>query len=873
MRSLPVALTLLLALSGLNLFAANATTPGVPTSPVPTVIHLAIDWPITGDDDNDGVVAVRYRVQGDPTYRTAMPLVRIPAGMTGEGFSWTNKHAGSIFDLRPATTYEIELTLTDPDGGSTTQTITATTRAVPAPATNATIVNCTTADYLAKFGAATAGQILVLANGTYSLDFTFTKDGTSTQPIVIRAANTGGAITGDVRLDNRKFIHVEGLTVNGQIKFNGAEGLCIRRNTVNAAADGIVTKTIATNCYIADNTVIGTTNWNDPSVGASGTNLGEGIEVSGPGHVICHNSVRNFRDCISTIENTGLNQICIDIYNNDIQVGADDGIESDFTNGNCRILRNRLTNCFIGLSSQPGLGGPTYFIRNVMYNLIYSPVKPNRGSVGDIVIHNTVVKSGDAVYTPTGVAWRRALYRNNLFIGGSPGGTYGGFGNGTGKAAYMVDADATCDFNYDGFGAINIAFGGNIGTATFNSLATLKANTTEKNAVQVDLGVFNTAITFPHPVFPERPIPDLRLKTGSVAENAGLALSNINDGFAGSAPDLGAYEIGAPLPLYGPRPVGVDENTQFQLPSPPTTLSAVAASSTRIDLTWTDTSSDELNFEIERSTDSGATFIPIGTAAANATTYADTGLTASTSYSYRVRASNGAGASAFSNIASATTLSAGGGGGGGGTPGDTDGDGVPDTLDDDDDNDGVSDIVEIALGTDPLDATSKPGVTKEPFTLTKLQGSAKFGVASKDSCSISGILPALPALFDPTGQSIVFQAGGASASFTLDGKARGKSDASSVALKLKPSKRNKTTKKVEFLGGVVAFSAKLKSGTWSDDWTDEGVDAAVDKKKVALNFVVDVTFGGKIYTATAASTYSGKAAKGGKFSFKQKVAR
>jgi len=47
---------------------------------------------------------------------------------------------------------------------------------------------------------------------------------------------------------------------------------------------------------------------------------------------------------------------------------------------------------------------------------------------------------------------------------------------------------------------------------------------------------------------------DLRLKEGSGAVDAGEVLPNINDGFAGKAPDLGAYELGADLPPYGPRP-------------------------------------------------------------------------------------------------------------------------------------------------------------------------------------------------------------------------------------------------------------------------------------------------------------------------------
>ena len=35
--------------------------------------------------------------------------------------------------------------------------------------------------------------------------------------------------------------------------------------------------------------------------------------------------------------------------------------------------------------------------------------------------------------------------------------------------------------------------------------------------------------------------------------DAGQPLPGVNDGFSGKAPDLGAYEIGAPIPHYGPR--------------------------------------------------------------------------------------------------------------------------------------------------------------------------------------------------------------------------------------------------------------------------------------------------------------------------------
>ena len=45
----------------------------------------------------------------------------------------------------------------------------------------------------------------------------------------------------------------------------------------------------------------------------------------------------------------------------------------------------------------------------------------------------------------------------------------------------------------------------------------------------------------------------MTLKPGCSAIDAGVAMPNINDGYTGKAPDLGAYEFGKPLPHFGPR--------------------------------------------------------------------------------------------------------------------------------------------------------------------------------------------------------------------------------------------------------------------------------------------------------------------------------
>ena len=47
---------------------------------------------------------------------------------------------------------------------------------------------------------------------------------------------------------------------------------------------------------------------------------------------------------------------------------------------------------------------------------------------------------------------------------------------------------------------------------------------------------------------------NFQLRPGSAAVDAGVRLTGVNDGFTGRAPDLGAYELGRPVPQYGPRP-------------------------------------------------------------------------------------------------------------------------------------------------------------------------------------------------------------------------------------------------------------------------------------------------------------------------------
>jgi hypothetical protein len=98
----------------------------------------------------------------------------------------------------------------------------------------------------------------------------------------------------------------------------------------------------------------------------------------------------------------------------------------------------------------------------------------------------------------------------------------------------------------------------------------------------------------------------------------------------------------------------IASTTTLGVPPAPTALTATAASATSINLAWTNKATNATAVLVERSPNN-TTFTQIASLAAAVATYADTGLTANTTYSYRVRTQNASGFSAYSATASTTT--------------------------------------------------------------------------------------------------------------------------------------------------------------------------------------------------------------------------
>jgi uncharacterized protein (TIGR02145 family) len=83
-------------------------------------------------------------------------------------------------------------------------------------------------------------------------------------------------------------------------------------------------------------------------------------------------------------------------------------------------------------------------------------------------------------------------------------------------------------------------------------------------------------------------------------------------------------------------------NVTEVVPIPPVDLTATVVSDTQVDLSWTDKSTNESGFNIQRKTGT-QTFADIGTTGKDVTIYSDQGLTAGTTYTYRVYSYNNTG--------------------------------------------------------------------------------------------------------------------------------------------------------------------------------------------------------------------------------------
>jgi len=423
-------------------------------------------------------------------------------------------------------------------------------------------------------------------DGTYHL----TAKGTPQRPIVIRAAGDGEVIfdgDGAQTLFNvmAADYHIfEGLTIrNADIAFQaglkdviGAKGLTIRRSRIEDVGIAVNAQFAGSQDFlITDNVMIGRDDryrllgWFAPGIyGGNRLKSYHAVKVYGGGHVVSHNYIAYFHDGISVCTHGSPDPeedhraSSIDFYNNDIHLMADDFIEADGGVHNIRVMRNRGVNAAqCGLSAQPVYGGPAYYIRNVIYHVPTGcGLKFNVKPAGMVLYHNTMITEA-----LPGDIFSNTHMRNNLFLGiDAPDRAVFRFSNATSYSSfdyngYRLNPKAKDQFQWVApqAGVLRDYEVDRTKARRFGTLRDLQLATgQEVHGVEVDYDVFRKLqapdAAKPHAIYEARDL-DFQLAPAGKAVDAGVRLPNVNDDVTGRAPDLGAYEIGRALPVYGPR--------------------------------------------------------------------------------------------------------------------------------------------------------------------------------------------------------------------------------------------------------------------------------------------------------------------------------
>jgi hypothetical protein len=560
-RTAPFALLAFVATSAA--YAQNALTITEVRVDRPTLHTAGIQVLIAGDANRDATI--RVRVLGDRP-RDALPLVRVrPETVTGRVVP--EQLAGTIFDLEPGQTYEVELIATDPDGGNATRTVTVTTRALPrTPSAPRPVAVANATQLRDALGAARPGDVITLADGTYAGSFVMAASGTPDNPIVIRGTSQAGTILdgGDCGCNvlelSGSHVQVERLTIKNAVRAlrflgAGATGNAVRRIAIADVVHGIGSAPDQSDFTICDNVVHGRLRW--PLVSTddgAAHNDDQGIRVDGSGHVVCHNDIAGFGDPLLNFAEGGR---AYDFYGNDIHEIYGDGVELDRAEGNVRLFHNRFTNVFTAISIQPVYGGPAYVVRNQVVNVADEQIKLKSvgGTIepsGAYIFHNTFVSPRRALNLQTPITQHDFAIANNLFVGPSPS---------AGRAVEWTAKDDGGSWNYNGYFPDEGYWFGTIGATprVFADLAAAQAAGLEVDGRVLAPPIFAPEVA-PPASYTEQLAPALlALAEASNAIDAGQPLPGINSG----APDLGAHEVGCTPPRYGPRAVSDEAITNL----------------------------------------------------------------------------------------------------------------------------------------------------------------------------------------------------------------------------------------------------------------------------------------------------------------------
>ncbi len=520
--------------------SAAATDPAAGPSAVPTFECVGLYWKAPGGGTNIAC-EVSYRAAGDRDWRPALPLWFDPRN---------GEYRGSVVGLRPATTYEIALEL---KGTPTRSSLPVRTWSEVFPVKKTIGLPPRSRDTLTVAESGSPDGYVLYAPGPGS-----------EAVIDVAGASDHCAVV------NGSYVILRGLTlrnarVHGVVLGEGVHDVVIEACDISGwgrvAADGwgvdydaaIYSRSAAVKRIIVQRNRIqhprsNSNNWQEarPGPGKREPTHPEGPQAvclwdSEGNHVIRYNTVfsdesHQYNDIFGAGHNfstRGFPNRDSDIYGNLLSYCWDDAIESEGANCNVRIWANYLSSVYVGVACASTSVGPLYVWRNLTGVVRESPAKTSGAFLktgglmagGRIyVFQNTVLQPVSATNASrklgavVGLGWggpmTNVTSRNNLL-------------HATRHAIWDRGPDPLGDYDYDLLSTAG-ALGSGQETHGVRGVPEFVTGWGLRN----DRGVFALSVQSP-------------------GRDAGVRLPNFNDGFTGTAPDLGAHEAGTPPLEFG----------------------------------------------------------------------------------------------------------------------------------------------------------------------------------------------------------------------------------------------------------------------------------------------------------------------------------
>jgi hypothetical protein len=529
--------------------AGQAGEPGPAAAGGPQAIAtfhcLGLYWsPPGGAADRE--VLVRYRRVGESSWQPALPMRYNPIPGTDEDLA---DYRGSIVDLRPATTYEIELTLA---GTSTTAALAAATWSEDFPAGETVRVESGDSP-LAITESGTPGAYRVYDGRQATIDVGHRHNHCVTidaSYVILRGltlkgagdeANSSSKPIGAVLVSGGHDIIIEDCDISDWGRLNPQTGFGYDYESAILSRSAAVRRLIVQRCKLHDPTFDGS-NWYEPSypthsMGPQCISLFD----TGGNHVIRYNECWSdmehmYNDIIGGGSNgsfRGSPGADSDIYGNYVSHCWDDGLEVEGGSRNVRVWDNYIGQSMMMIGNAAASIGPLYIWRNVCARSQSKPESPGgnflkMGYAGGeqwmtghmYVFHNTLFRTDE--WLPTGGLGgsrivKHVVSRNNILH----------LRSASDRAVSNNERNTDNDYDFD-------LFNGRIPDGV------------EPHGIRGEpiyaagAGLDRATLTGRFQLAPESP-----------GAAAGEPIPNFSVGCSGAAPDIGAHQRGMPPIRYG----------------------------------------------------------------------------------------------------------------------------------------------------------------------------------------------------------------------------------------------------------------------------------------------------------------------------------